>query len=105
MGNPENGFIHNLALGDEQKEITFNLFEGLSSGYASLSLHGREDFVSFQAKMITLDDYLQEHRIDQVNFVKVDIEGAEMMFLKGAEKLHRQTAPPILLMEMALQQT
>jgi hypothetical protein len=40
-----------------------------------------------------------------VNFVKVDIEGAEMMFLKGAEKLFAQKRPPIWLMEMALQQT
>ena len=55
--------------------------------------------------MVTLNQYLTEKLIDNVNFVKVDIEGAEMMFLAGAEKLFQQSIPPILLMEMALKQT
>lgn len=105
MGSPANVRINNLALGDEEKEITINLFDGLPSGHASISDQHRDDAVPVKAKMVTLDSYLQENRVGNVDFVKVDIEGAEMMFLKGADKLFNQAVPPIWLMEMALNQT
>jgi FkbM family methyltransferase len=105
MGNPPNVFINNLGLGEKADELTINLFEGLATGHASLSNQGRDDAISFKCKVVTLDSYLEEKSVADVNFVKVDIEGAEMMFLKGAEKLFKQEVPPIWLMEMALQQT
>lgn len=105
MGNPPNVFINNLALGEKPDELTINLFEGLSTGHASMSDQGRDDAISYKCKVVTLDSYLEEKNVGDVNFVKVDIEGAEMMFLKGAGKLFKQKIPPIWLMEMALQQT
>lgn len=105
MANSDRVFINNLALGDRPDELTVNLFEGLSTGHASLSTQGRSDAVSFKCKVITLDSYLSDHSVADVNFVKVDIEGAEMMFLKGAERIFSQEVPPIWLMEMAVQQT
>lgn len=105
MGSPKNVFINNLALGEKAEELTINLFEGLPSGHASISDHGRKDAISFKCKVVTLDTYLEEKKVPDVNFIKIDIEGAEMMFLKGAEKLFKQKVPPVLLMEMALEQT
>jgi FkbM family methyltransferase len=105
MGSPKNVSINNLALGDQKDELTINLFEGLSTGHASLSNQGRSDCISYKCEVKTLDSYLAEQQAKDVNFVKVDIEGAEMMFLKGAEKLFKQKVPPIWLMEMARQQT
>lgn len=105
MGRPENVRINNLALGDEEKELTINLFTGLSTGHASLSDQDRDDAIPFKCRMITLDSYLEENDIGHVDFVKVDIEGAELGLLKGAELLFKQEHPPIILMEMALNQT
>ena len=105
MGRPANVFINNLALGDEPGAIAINLFEGLSTGHASLSDQGRADAVRYDARIERLDDYLAARKIERVDFVKVDIEGAEMKFLKGAGKLFGQERPPIFLMEMALEQT
>lgn len=104
-GTPSNVVINNLALGDKAGTVILNLFEGLPTGHASLSSQGRSDAATFDCRMITLDSYLEDHGIEHVNFVKVDIEGAEMMFLNGAKKLFEQDVPPIFLMEMALQQT
>jgi FkbM family methyltransferase len=105
MGSPGTVFINNLALGDKPDELTINMFEGLSSGHASFSNLGRDDAITFKCRVITLDSYLEEKQVRDVNFIKVDIEGAELMFLKGAEKLFKQKVPPIWLMEMALKQT
>jgi hypothetical protein len=54
---------------------------------------------------VTLDSYLDENGVGHVSFVKADIEGAEILFLKGAASLFQQDVPPIILMEMALEQT
>lgn len=105
LGSPANVFLNNLALGDEAGIVSINLFEDLPTGHASLSSQGRDDAITFECPMITLDSYLEENNVGDVNFVKVDIEGAEMMFLNGAKRLFSQDIPPIFLMEMALQQT
>ena len=105
LGNPSNVFINNLALGDKNGEMTINLFSGLSTGHASLSDQGRDDAISFKCEMKTLDSYLSGLNVGPINFVKVDIEGAEKSFLAGAGRLFEQQSLPIILMEMALNQT
>jgi len=105
LGGPGNVFINNLALGDHEGTVSINLFEDLPTGHASLSSQGRSDAAVFECRMVTLDSYLDEQAVGPVNFVKVDIEGAEMMFLNGARRLFDQEIPPIFLMEMALQTT
>ncbi|MEP7214238.1 MAG: FkbM family methyltransferase [Acidobacteriota bacterium] len=105
MGSPQNVRLNNLALGEEEAELTINLFAGLSTGHASFSTHDRDDAIPFKCRVITLDSYLEANNVGEVDFVKVDIEGAELGFLKGAERLFKQEKPPIWLMEMALNQT
>lgn len=105
MNEPENVFLNNLALGDVPGEIEVNVFSGLSTGHASMSDRGRDDATPFKCKIVTLDSYLKESSVTDVNFIKVDIEGAEILFLRGAESLFEQKIPPIFLMEMALEQT
>ncbi len=105
MNSPDNVFLNNLALGDAPGEIEVNIFTGLSTGHASMSDRGRDDATPFRCKIVTLDNYLSENKISAVNFVKVDIEGAEILFLKGAQSLFKQETPPMILMEMALEQT
>lgn len=105
LGSPPNIRLNNFALGDKEQILTISLFEGFSTGHASLSNKGGRVKSSFACQVKTLDSYLQENNVPPVNFVKVDIEGSEMMFLKGAKSLFRQEIPPIFVMEMALQQT
>ena len=105
MGSPSNVKLNNLALGDTDSVAVINIFPGESVGHASLSDHGRREAVAFECKVIRLDDYLASNSVGNIDFVKVDIEGAELSFLKGSESLFRQSTPPIFLMEMALNQT
>lgn len=96
-------FLNNFGLGDTEKDLEINFFPDLPSGHATLATDSNEKTIKVPVKIKTLNDYLTEKNIRQVDFVKVDIEGAEMMFLQGATKLFEQQRPPILFMEMALE--
>lgn len=102
-GSAENLSLHNLALGDEEKTIELHIFKDVPDGHASISTMGKSDFQTFRAEMKLLNDFLKKEKVGDVNFMKVDIEGAEMMFLKGATDLFKQKVPPLIVMEMALE--
>jgi hypothetical protein len=53
-----------------------------------------EAFTKTEVPTVALDDYFREH--DRIAFLKIDVEGAELDVLKGAERILRQWGPLIL---------
>lgn len=51
-----------------------------------------EENTFIEVTCMTLDDYVETHM--KPNLIKVDIEGAEVEALRGAEKLMRSSTPP-----------
>lgn len=49
---------------------------------------------------ITLDEYITLRRLDRVDLIKIDIEGAEVMALRGAKKLLGSSRAPVLCCEV-----
>jgi len=47
-----------------------------------------------------LDDWLAKQKIDRVDFIKLDVEGAELAVLEGAEDLFQRRPRPVLLAEV-----
>ncbi len=101
LEKPDHVFINKAALGNKCGLVTVNLFDGKSTGHASISDQGQKNIEGVECQLITLDSYLLEKNIPNVDFVKVDIEGGELMFLEGARRLFAQGVPPIFLMEMS----
>ncbi|MCW4029813.1 MAG: FkbM family methyltransferase [Candidatus Bathyarchaeota archaeon] len=54
---------------------------------------------SFDCRLQTLDNYVEVNHIERVDFVKMDVEGAEMLVLQGMEKLLQGPSPPMLMLE------
>jgi FkbM family methyltransferase len=56
--------------------------------------HNNYESVSFLARLVTADRYMREHRIDAIDFAKIDVEGGEYQVLEGLrdcvnrEKVH-----------------
>ena len=46
---------------------------------------------------LTIDDFYKERGLSKVNFIKMDIEGAEMYALRGGEKIIRRHKPKLAI--------
>lgn len=87
-----------LALWDKKEKLTFT--ENVAAPYSSginppLNKNGSEQ--KFTVNAISIDEYLEENNISNIDFIKMDIEGAEMKALKGAEKTLIKCRPQLAI--------
>ncbi|MEA2826679.1 MAG: hypothetical protein QOG43_1118 [Actinomycetota bacterium] len=92
----------NLAVSDTVGTVHFHDFSFFSAGSFSSdegSLLSSESYgsQSFEAATTTLDEFVADHKIDRVDFIKVDVEGAELSVLAGAEKTLATYRPATVL--------
>ncbi|MCJ7544561.1 MAG: FkbM family methyltransferase [Phycisphaerae bacterium] len=94
-----NGLSHitagNVGLWDQQKQLRFTNYLGPKNHVTDDPDETRVDVVP----CMRLDDYVQQERIDRVDFIKCDVEGAELHVLRGAE-VTLGTHKPMLLIEL-----
>ncbi len=55
---------------------------------------------TINVKTTTLDKFLHNHGIDKVDFIKMDVEGAELNALSGAKEILAKRPRPVLLVEL-----
>lgn len=93
INNIKNVVAEKIALGATNDTITFNV-AGSTSGYHKplASKITNQETVN----VITLDSYVEEHHLE-VGLIKVDIEGSEQEFLKGAKNTIEKFKPILLV--------
>ncbi|HBC93028.1 MAG TPA: hypothetical protein DCZ10_09055, partial [Pelotomaculum sp.] len=69
------------------------LYGGASGNYQRPEVTYQGDII---AQAITLDEYVAKHQLD-VGLIKVDIEGTEREFLKGAKQTIMSKRPILLI--------
>jgi FkbM family methyltransferase len=101
MNRCKNVVIQEMALGDQNMDSDLYVVEAWAAGCNSLrppDVAARTSTVSVH--MVRLDDWLAEHKIDQVDFIKLDVEGAELPVLRGASQLLSHHPRPMILAEV-----
>jgi len=98
-----------LALGDSPGYVKFTIPQEMLTE-ATLIPHNIEGWVNYDnepqkyftetCKITTLNQYVKENQIGNINFIKCDVEGAELLVLKGAKSVLQSSSPPILMMEV-----
>jgi FkbM family methyltransferase len=96
-----NVLLETCALAEENGESELFVVDGFRDWGNSL----RPPAVGEATRSVTvpvrrLDEVLAERRVEQVDFVKLDAEGAELAILRGAGKLLRNAVRPVLLAEV-----
>jgi len=86
----------NAAVAERDGDVT--IFAQASSENTGLaSLHSSAGASPEQVPAVTLDTLMRDHRLERVDLIKVDIEGAEVRaFEGGAELLSRTDAPDVI---------
>jgi FkbM family methyltransferase len=91
------------ALGEEHGETVLHIlpdFPSIATSKGKFTLHSDDDKkCETEARVVsveTLDRYVEKNNIT-VGLIKVDIEGAEQLFLQGAIKTIRRDRPALLI--------
>jgi FkbM family methyltransferase len=95
----KNVVLNCLAVGDRNGQAQM-FVPGDDYGQAALARHSKGSWKSKPAipvdvGMIRLDDYAK--RLSRIDFVKADVEGAELLILRGGESTLRRFRPNIFL--------
>lgn len=86
-----------LGLGSQTKQTKINVFGKTRIGCSTLEYcKNNKDCIQEKINIITLDDYVKESNLN-VGLIKVDIEGMEKDFLKGAENTIKTQKPVLML--------
>jgi len=94
----EDVFLNNLMLGSKKgpTQIFFKKESGMDT--ASPLENFQPDFDSvYTANSITLDEYVDFHKINSVTILKIDVEGGELEVIQGAQNMLKKMKPDILL--------
>lgn len=87
-----------VGFSDHDQFATFYYDQQLSANASLANLSQKKKIAKVKMKLVTLDKYCQQELI-KPDFLKVDVEGAELFVLKGAEQIIAQ-AHPIIFAEM-----
>jgi FkbM family methyltransferase len=94
LNSLEHVSVHELAISDRSGRIGFVSDSGRTFGW--IANDGAAP--AFQAEVRSLDDFVKEQGIGQVDFIKLDAGGNELSVLRGGTNtLSAQSAPVILL--------
>ena len=93
LNNLKNTTLINKALSDKKGKLKLYLAKG-NLGHHSLVEKVGEKYE--EVEVDTLDNILKELKISKVDLIKIDVEGAENLVLKGALKTLENSHPKIV---------
>lgn len=90
--------VEGVALGEEDGIVEYIYSEDLGLGNLNpKGLTGGGIMKTGQGKITSLDNYMERKGIQKVNFIKCDVDGAEVLFLRGARKTISFHQPVIII--------
>lgn len=100
--------VHNLAVSDSNGTATFHV-TSLSQLSSLLPLAADDAAYASGAKVVrrisvptvTLDSFCEERGLDRVGILKMDVQGAELLALRGATRMLSQARVDIVFLEVS----
>jgi FkbM family methyltransferase len=70
-------------------------------GYERLPQAKAGQVAARNVPMVALDTYVRENGLGSVRMIKIDVDGPELMVLKGGRRLLEASEPPLIVMELS----
>lgn len=97
LNNPGNIRINKFGLSDSSKIVKI-FFDSDNTGAGSIFRKDGKEVFDIELKKF--DEYYNDNNLKKINVIKVDIEGSELDFLKGAEYAIKQNKKLVVIIEM-----
>jgi len=82
--------LNHFGLGERKETLQLNIVNptsGMNSLYQRRGVEGAEASAQESIHITALDEYSEEHGIDHIHFMKVDVEGHELAVFRGAMRM------------------
>lgn len=96
-----------LAVGRTEGEVTFNINKTeaynnslLEAAKGAEKWHDIEHVSTATVECVTLDAFCAAHRIEEIDAIKIDVEGADFLVLEGAEEMLRRKRIKLIYVEV-----
>ena len=97
--------INAFALGDEETNLDMyqvkdNQYRGGTSTFIeneNVATMGADKFDKVEVRVHTLDSYCHNNEINEIDFIKIDVEGFERNVLSGGAEVIKKYSPVILM--------
>lgn len=98
VNRTRNAVVNTCAVSDQEGEVEFDVCAEPSMSAMAASETGSRKLQRISVPATTLDAYCARHRV-WPNLLKIDVEGAEWLVMKGATQMLRRPAAPVILFE------
>ena len=82
---------------DKNTQVELYISNRHNMGMSSIFHHDSESGVTEKVEAISLDEYAEKKSIERISLIKIDIEGSEMLALRGMPKIIERFRPKILI--------
>lgn len=96
--NFKNVTLINKAAGDKDGKVSFYQTFSNTGSHSLLEVDVKAQKI--EVDCMTLDRFAEENNIEEVNIIKIDVEGGEPLVLKGAENLIKRSKELYIIMEL-----
>ncbi|WP_338767946.1 FkbM family methyltransferase [Bernardetia sp. ABR2-2B] len=103
VNNLQHIVLEDIALADQNGILEFSIGKDMEN-HLLLNIKESKALNSIEVKSQKMDDYCQEENISSLDFVKIDVEGAEKFVFEGANKLLTSQKIKCILLEVNQQQ-
>lgn len=87
---------YNLALSDSNSPRDYYFYEACSGNASAVNLTARDDVRTIQCPQTRLDDLVGEQSLAAPDFIKCDVEGAELQVFRGATTTLAKHRPVVM---------
>lgn len=87
---------HNIAISDTNANHNFYYYQSCSGNASAVNLTKRSDIDIIECQQVTLDHFSEHQNLPPPDFIKCDVEGAELMVFKGAGKTLKKHKPIVM---------
>lgn len=99
INNSTNIILNNFPFSDKIQNLTFYYSPSITGASSSVNITENENMIELNCTTNTIDKYVKDNEIKKIDFIKCDVEGAELLVFKGGFQSIKKYGP-IVFTEM-----